>query len=64
MDDILKLLQELTTEEKAALVSGTDCPYNFAQGFVSLANGHLMKGIKCFCTKIEVPKLPKEKEEK
>lgn len=126
MDDILKLLQELTTEEKAALVSGTDfmytnpvprlnipsirmsdgphglrvqkengdngvagsepatafptavsnsiitmsmsagtnCPYNFAQGFVNMANGHLFKGIKCFCTKIKVPKLPKEKEEK
>lgn len=27
MDDILKLLQELTTEEKAALVSGTDFMY-------------------------------------
>ena len=35
-------------------------PYNFAQGFVELSNGHLIKGIKCFCTKIKVPKLPKE----
>lgn len=40
------------------------CPYNFAMGFVHLANGHLIKGIKCFCTKIKVPALPKEKEKK
>ena len=39
-------------------------PYNFAQGFVNLANGRIIKGIKCFCTKIKVPALPKDKEEK
>lgn len=39
-------------------------PYNFAEGFVNFANGRLIKGIKCFCTKIKVPKLPKDKEEK
>ena len=37
-------------------------PYNFACGFMELANGHLLKGIKCFCTTIKVPKLPKEKD--
>lgn len=47
-----------------SMSAGTNCPYNFAQGFVNMANGHLFKGIKCFCTKIKVPKLPKEKEEK
>ena len=39
-------------------------PYNFAQGFVSFANGHVIKGIKCFCAKIKAPKLPRDKEEK
>lgn len=35
-------------------------PYNFAEGFVNFANGHMFKGIKCFCTKIKAPALPKE----
>lgn len=39
-------------------------PYNFAQGFVEFANGHILRGIKCFCSKIKVPALPKDKEEK
>lgn len=47
-----------------SMCAGKGFPYNFAQGFVNLANGHLIKGIKCFCTKIEVPKLPKDKEKK
>jgi len=37
-------------------------PYNFAEGFVHFANGELIKGIKCFTTKIEAPILPKDKE--
>lgn len=47
-----------------SMSSGTNMPYNFAQGFVNLANGRLIKGIKCFCTKIKVPKLPKEEEKR
>lgn len=47
-----------------SMSAGKSMPYNFAMGFVHLANGHLIKGIKCFCTKIKVPALPKEKEEK
>lgn len=31
----------------------TRLPYNFALGLVELANGHLIKGIKCFCKKIK-----------
>ena len=41
------------------MCAGDRCPYNFAQGFMNLANGHLIKGIKCFCTKIKAPELPK-----
>ena len=47
-----------------SMSAGKSMPYNFAMGFVHLANGHLIKGIKCFCTKIKVPALPKEKEKK
>ncbi len=45
-----------------SMAAGKRMPYNFAQGFVNLANGRLFKGIKCFCTKIKVPKLPKEED--
>lgn len=47
-----------------SMSAGKSMPYNFAMGFVHLANGHLIKGIKCFCTKIKVPALPKDKEKK
>ena len=60
----LKRILESNSIITMSMSAGTNCPYNFAQGFVSLANGHLIKGVKCFCTKIKVPKLPKEKEEK
>ncbi len=60
----LKRILESNSIITMSMSAGTYCPYNFAQGFVNMANGHLFKGIKCFCTKIKVPKLPKEKEEK
>lgn len=56
----LKHILESNSIITMSMSSGTNMPYNFAQGFVNLANGHLIKGIKCFCTKIKVPKLPKE----
>ena len=43
-----------------SMSAGKSMPYNFAQGFMNLSNGHILRGIKCFCTKIKVPKLPKE----
>lgn len=60
----LKRILESNSIITMSMSAGTNCPYNFAQGFVNMANGHLFKGIKCLCTKIKVPKLPKEKEEK
>ena len=39
-------------------------PYNYAEGFRDLSNGHLFKGIKDFLSKIKVSKLPCEMEEK
>ena len=47
----------LTTMSMAA---GTQFPYNFAEGFMHLANGKIFKGAKCFLTKIKAPALPKE----
>ena len=59
----LKRILESNSIITMSMSAGKSCPYNFAQGFVNLANGHIIKGIKCFCTKINVPKLPKDKEE-
>lgn len=59
----LKRILESNSIFTMSMSAGKSCPYNFAQGFVNLANGHIIKGIKCFCTKIKVPKLPKDKEE-
>ena len=56
----MKRILESNSVITMSMSAGTNCPYNFAQGFVELANGHLFKGIQCFCTKIQVPKLPKE----
>ena len=59
----LRRILESNSLTSMTMCAGSSCPYNFAQGFMHLANGHLWKGIKCFCTKIKVPKLPKEKED-
>ncbi len=59
----LKRILESNSIVTMSMSAGTNCPYNFAQGFVNLANGHILKGIRCFCTKIKVPKLPKDREE-
>lgn len=56
----LKRILESNSIITMSMSAGKSCPYNFAQGFVNMANGHLIKGIKCFCTKIKVPKLPKQ----
>lgn len=42
-----------------SMSAGKRFPFNFAQGFVHLANGRILKGINCFCKKIKAPKLPK-----
>ena len=57
----LKRILESSSIISMSMCAGKRCPYNFAQGLVNLANGHLIKGIKCFCTKIKAPKLPKDK---
>ena len=57
----MRRILESNTLISMSMSAGLTFPYNFAEGFASLANGHIFKGIKCFCTKIKAPKLPKEK---
>lgn len=57
----LKRILESNSLVSMSMSAGKSMPYNFAQGFAEFANVHIFKGIKCFCTKIKVPKLPKEK---
>ncbi len=59
----LKRILESNSIRSMSMSAGKSLPYNFALGFMNLSNGHLFKGIKNFCTKIEVPALPKDKEE-
>ena len=56
----LRRILESNSPRSMSMTAGQSMPYNFAQGFVELTNGHLIKGARCFMKKIEVPKLPKE----
>ena len=47
-----------------SMCSSGGMPYNFAEGFRDLANGHLIKGIKDFMSKIKAPTLPCDTEGK
>ncbi len=58
----LRRILESNSPRSMSMTAGSSLPYNFAQGFVELTNGHLIKGAKCFLTKINVPKLPKEEQ--
>lgn len=60
----LKRVLESNSIITMSMSGGKSFPYNFAEGFVNFANRHLFKGIKCFCKKIKVPELPKNKEKK
>ncbi len=60
----LKRILESNSVISMSMSAGKSFPYNFGEGFVNLTNGHLIKGIKCFCTKIKAPKLPKNRKEK
>ena len=59
----MKRILESNSLITMSMSAGKSCPYNFAEAMMYLANGHIIKGIKCLCTKINVPKLPKYKEE-
>ena len=43
------------------MCAGDTFPYNYAIGFMEMANGHLLRGIKAFLHSVQVPPLPKDK---
>lgn len=60
----LRRILESNTLISMSMSSGKTFPYNFAEAFMYIANGNLIKGIKCFCKKIQISELPKDKEDK
>ena len=56
----LTRILESNSLRSMSMSAGRSMPYNFAQGFVELTNGHLFRGIGCFLKKIKVPALPKD----
>ena len=58
----MKHIMDTNSPRSLSMCGGARMPFNFAEGFVELANGHLIKGIGCFMKKIKVPKLPKEEQ--
>ena len=58
----LRRILESNSPRSMSMGAGRSMPYNFAQGFVELTNGHLIRGAKCFLSPIRVPKLPKEEQ--
>ena len=58
----MKRIMDSNSPRSLSMCAGRQMPYNFAQGFAELTNGHLCKGIRCFIKKIDVPKLPKEEQ--
>ena len=56
----LKRILESNSLRSMSMCAGGSMPYNFAQGFAELTNGHLIRGAGCFLKPIRVPKLPKE----
>ena len=40
--------------------AGRTFPYGYAEGFMDLSNGHIIRGIKDFIKKVDAPKLPIE----
>ena len=56
----LKRILESNSLRSMSMSAGKSVPGHFAEGFVNLANGHLLKGAKCFLSPVKVPALPKE----
>lgn len=56
----LRRILESNSLRSMSMCAGKSFPYNFALGFMELANGRLLRGAKAFLTPIKVPKLPKE----
>lgn len=60
----LKRILESNSVITMSMSAGKSFPYNFAEGFVRIANGRLISGVAKICSKINAPALPTDKEEK
>lgn len=58
--EFLKRILESNSIRSMSMSAGRSMPYHFAQGFVELVNGHLLRGVKAFLSPVKVPPLPKE----
>ena len=58
--EFLKRILESNSIRSMSMSAGRSMPYHFAQGFVELANGHLLRGAKSFLSPVKVPPLPKD----
>lgn len=59
----LKRILESNSIRSMTMTSGKSMPYNLALGFMELTNRHFLRGIRCFCSPIRVPRLPKYRKE-
>ena len=57
----MRSIIESSSLRSMTMSAGKTMPYNYAEAFVEIANGHLFKGLRRFLTKVEVPTLPKDK---
>lgn len=58
----LKRILESNSIITMSMSAGKSCPYHFAKGFVDLANGRIIKGIKDFCSPVKTAVLPKNED--
>ena len=56
----LRKMLETNSLRSLSMASGGRFPYNYAEAFRDLANGHLFKGLKHLFKKITAPELPNE----
>ncbi|MDD6033107.1 MAG: glycoside hydrolase family 3 C-terminal domain-containing protein [Oscillospiraceae bacterium] len=59
----LRRILESNSIRSMSMSSGKSLPYNLANAFMEMTNGHMLRGIKCICTPIRVPVLPKDQKE-
>ncbi|MBR5114812.1 MAG: glycoside hydrolase family 3 C-terminal domain-containing protein [Oscillospiraceae bacterium] len=57
----MRSIIESSSLRSMTMSAGKTMPYNYAEAFVEIANGHLFKGLRRFLTKVEAPTLPKDK---
>ena len=56
----MERVMETNSLRSMSMSAGKLFPYNLAEGFVEMTNGHFFKGLGKIMTPIKVPKLPKE----